>query len=379
MDTKMTGCGIFVGLLVAAACGAVEASAMGIEKRAFGKTAEGEAVDLYTLSNGAGMRVGIMTYGGIVVSLEVPDRDGKSADVVLGFDTLEGYLGESPYFGALIGRYGNRIANGLFTLDGNEYKLEQNNGPNSLHGGLKGFDKRVWSAEPITEDGTVGLRLRYTSADGEEGYPGTLKCTVTYRLTEDNALKIDYLAETDKATPINLTNHSYFNLAGHDAGSILGHEMMIAADTFLSVDETLIPTGELRTVADTPFDFREPIAIGARINADYDQLKFYPGGYDHCHVLRNQDGDVALGARVADPKSGRVMEVYTTEPGVQFYSGNFLDGVAGKGGAVYYERFGFCLETQHYPDSPNQPAFPSTILKPGQQYTSSTVYKFSAK
>jgi aldose 1-epimerase len=299
---------------------------------------------------------------------------------VLGFDTLDGYLGESPYFGAVIGRYGNRIANGLFTLDGKEYKLAQNDGPNSLHGGPKGFDKRVWSAEPIREDGSVGLRLRYTSADGEEGYPGTVKCTVTYRLTEDNGLKIGYLAETDKATPINLTNHSYFNLAGHDAGSILDHELMIAGDTFLPVDDTLIPTGELRPVAGTPFDFREPRAIGAGVNADYDQLKFYPCGYDHCHVLRNQDGDLALCARVADPKTGRVMKVYTTEPGVQFYSGNFLDGTnVGKGGAVYYQRFGFCLETQHYPDSPNQSAFPSTILKPGQQYTSTTVYQFSAE
>ncbi len=353
---------------------------MGIEKSAFGETAEGEAVGLYTLTNGGGMRVGIITYGGIVVSLEVPDRDGKSADVVLGFETLDGYLGAHPYFGAVIGRYGNRIANGRFTLNGNEYKLAQNDGPNSLHGGLKGFDKRVWAAEPIGEDASAGLRLRYTSADGEEGYPGTVKCTVTYRLTEDNGLRIAYHAETDKATPINLTNHSYFNLTGHDAGSILDHELMIAGDTFLPVTDTLIPTGELRPVAGTPFDFTEPRPIGAGVNADYDQLKFHPCGYDHCYALRNQDGGLALCARVADPKTGRVMEVYTTEPGVQFYAGNFLDGTnVGKGGAVYHQQFGFCLETQHYPDSSNQPGFPSTILEPGEQYASTTVYRFSAK
>ena len=353
---------------------------MKIEKSAFGATKDGNAVDLYTLSNTHGMRVGIITYGGIIVSLDVPDRNGKMADVVLGFDKLDGYLGAHPYFGAIVGRYGNRIAGGKFSLDGKAYTLARNNGVNALHGGLKGFDKQVWAAEEVKDKDAVGLKLSYVSADGEEGYPGALKSTVTYWLTNANELKIEYAATTDKATPLNLTNHSYFNLAGHDSGSIQGQEMQIMADAFLPVDDTLIPTGELRPVKDTPFDFTAPKAIGKQINADYDQLKFYPCGYDHCFVLNKPAGQLGPCAKVTDPKSGRVMEVFTTEPAVQFYTGTFLDATnVGKGGVVYYQRYGFCLETEHYPDSPNQPKFPNTILKPGETYASTTIYKFSAE
>jgi len=342
----------------------------------FGKTPAGEPVELFTLTNSKGMRADIMTYGGILVSLKVPDRSGKPADVVLGFDTLDGYQSNPPpYFGALIGRYGNRIGGGRFTLNGTEYKLAQNNGPNHLHGGLRGFDKVMWKAR--TPD-AQNLELTYVSKDGEEGYPGNLTATVTYTLTDNNELKLDYRATTDKDTVLNLTNHSYFNLAGQGEGDILSHQIMINADRFTPVDSGLIPTGELRSVEGTPFDFRHPKAIGERIDAPDAQI-ILGKGYDHNFVLNRSGNGPELAAKVMDPKSGRMMEVLTTEPGVQFYTGNFLDGsIRGKGGKVYGRRFGLCLETQHFPDSPNKPNFPSVVLKPGAQYQTTTVYKFSS-
>jgi aldose 1-epimerase len=344
-----------------------------IQKSDFGKTADGTAVDLYTLTNDNGMKAKIITYGGIVTELHVPDRDGKLGDVVLGFDNLDGYLAGHPYFGALVGRYANRIAKGKFTLDGKEYTLATNNGPNSLHGGNVGFDKKVWKAEPEERaDGAV-LKLTYTSPDGEEDYPGTLTSTVTYTLTNQNELRIDYRATTDKATPINLTNHSYFNLGTAAAGDILGHELMLAADAYTPVDDTLIPTGEIRSVHGTPLDFTTPTRIGARI----DQLPKI-GGYDHNFVLRRGGRNLTLAARAYDPKSGRVLEMLTTQPGVQLYTSNFLDGkLKGKGGVAYGKHQAFCLESQHFPDSVHQPKFPTVILKPGETYEQTTVYKFS--
>lgn len=346
----------------------------------FGTTAEGQAVSIYTLSNAKGMEVKIINYGAIVQSLKVPDRDGKPADVVLGFDTLDGYAAEHPYFGAIVGRYGNRIAKGRFTLDGKEYTLATNNPPNALHGGLMGFDKQVWTATPLEDGGAPGLRLQLVSPDGDQGYPGTLTATVTYRLTDDNGLEIHYEASTDAPTVLNITNHSYFNLNGAGNGDILGHEVMINADRFTPVDETLIPTGELRPVAGTPFDFLNPKPLGRDINQDDEQIK-YGLGYDHNYVLNQKSpGALTLAARVRSLESGRVMEVHTTEPGLQFYSGNFLDGTnKGKGGKVYQHRFGFCMETQHFPDSPNQPEFPPVVLRPGGKYESKTVYTFSVK
>jgi len=343
----------------------------------------GRAVTLFTLDNGRGLRMKATNYGGIIVSLEVPDREGRMADIVLGHDRLEQYLAGHPYFGALIGRYSNRIARGRFLLDGVEYKLATNNDPGglpcALHGGLKGVDKVVWDAEPVRQNGRVGLKLSYLSPDGEEGYPGNLKITVHYWLTEDNALWITYEASTDKATPINLTQHSYFNLAGHDAGPILDHVLTLHAERFTPVDKGLIPTGELRPVEGTPFDFRRPTPIGARIQQDDEQLKF-GGGYDHNWVVNGPLGTLRPAAEVYEPGTGRVMEVLTTEPGIQFYCGNFLDGSnIGKGGKPYAHRTGFCLETQHFPDSPNKPQFPSTILRPGQTYRSQTVYRFSVR
>lgn len=332
-------------------------------------------MELYTLTNKTGANVKITNFGGIVVSLNVPDKSGNLADVVLGFDTLDEYFEGNIYFGALVGRYGNRIANGRFSLNGVEYLLAQNNGPNALHGGPKGFDKVFWEAKPLDTSDGPALELTYLSPDGEEGYPGNLSTRVVYTFTDDNALKLDYSATTDKDTVVNLTHHSFFNLAGQ--GDILGHELTLYADKFTPVDETLIPTGELRPVAGTPFDFTQSTPIGLRINQADEQLKFGVG-YDHNWVLNNSDGTLALAARVFEPSSGRVMEVYTTEPGMQFYSGNFLNGsVAGKGGQRYQQRTGLCLETQHFPDSPNQPHFPSTVLRAGQTYTSTTVYKFS--
>jgi len=355
---------------------------MKIEKACFGKTADGEETLLFTLTNANGLRADITNYGGIVVRLFVPDRDGKLDDIVLGYDTLAAYIEATPYFGAIVGRYGNRIAKGRFTLDGVEYKLAvNNNSVNHLHGGIKGFDKVVWDAYPVTHDDAVGLKLTYVSKDGEEGYPGNLKCAVVYWLTNCNALKITYYAETDKPTVVNLTNHSYWNLAGAGSGDILSHEMMLNADYYVPVDKTLIPTGKLAPVSGTPMDFRKPIAIGSRINQTGDQQIKFGGGYDHCWVLnKDEPGAMTLAAKVCEARSGRVMEVFTTEPGVQFYTGNFLDGSnIGKGGKPYEHRNGFCLETEHYPDSPNQPSFPSVVLRPGQKYETTTIHRFSTK
>lgn len=340
----------------------------------FGTMPDGSAVDAYTLKNAAGIEVKAMAYGGIITSLKVPDRSGNLGDIVLGFDRLDGYLEEHPFFGAIIGRYGNRIGNAQFTLDGRTYTLAKNNGPNHLHGGLKGFDKVLWTMAAVP--GQNGVTFTRTSPDGEEGYPGNLAVKVTYTLTDDNKLIVDYEATTDKATPVNLTQHSYFNLAGEGSGDILGHELTINADRYTPVDDTLIPTGEIASVEGTPFDFRKPTAIGARINADHPQLKA-GRGYDHNWVLNRSGEGLQLAARVVEPKTGRTLEVSTLEPGMQFYAGNFLDGsITGKGGHVYAHRTGFCLETQHYPDSPNKPDFPSTILRPGQQYKTRTVFTF---
>jgi aldose 1-epimerase len=350
-----------------------------IKKEAFGTTPDGKPVDLYTLKNKHGMEVRAMTYGGAIVSIRVADKKGHFDDVVLGFDKADDYTAKVPYFGAIIGRYGNRIANGKFTLDGKEYTLPKNDGPNSLHGGNKGFDKVVWEAEPFEKPDEVGLIFKHTSLDGDEGYPGNLKMTVTYTLNDKNELIFEYHATTDKATPVNLTNHTYFNLAGDGQRDILGHELLLNADTLTPVDKTLIPTGKIVSVKGTPFDFTKSTVIGARIDQKDEQLIF-GRGYDHNFVVNRRDKGLALAARVYDPTTGRVMEVSTTEPGVQFYSGNFLDGtLTGKQGHVYKLRYGFCLETQHYPDSPNEPSFPSTILRPGQTYHSTTVYKFSTR
>ena len=349
-----------------------------VKKEAFGSTPDGKSVKLYTLADPHGMEVRVMTYGGIIVSVKTPDKAGNFADVTLGFDTLDAYLAKNPFFGALVGRYGNRIGNARFTLDGKEYTLAKNNGPNALHGGLKGFDKVVWQAHSFEKGSAVGLVLKYTSVDGEEGYPGTLHVTVTYTLDDKNEFRIDYHATTDKATPVNLTNHTYFNLAGEGSGSILGEELMLSADHYTPVDSTLIPTGKISSVKGTPLDFTKPTAIGARINDHYEQLVF-GGGYDHNFVINRQGPGLVLAARAYDPTSGRVLEVDTTEPGVQFYTGNFLDGVHGKHGHIYNKRDAFCLETQHYPDSPNKPNFPSTILRPGETYHSVTVWKFSTR
>ena len=353
-------------------------SQLQIRKQPFGATPEKNTVDLYTLTNANGVEVGIITYGGIVVSMKVPDRHGKAGEVTLGYDSLDGYLkNNSPYFGALIGRYANRIDKGKFSMAGREYRLATNNGESHLHGGNRGFDKVVWKAEEIRGENRVGLKLAYVSADGEEGYPGTLTVTVVYSLTNNNELKMDYRATTSKETILNLTNHAYFNLAG--GGDILKHEVMINASRFTPVNAAVIPTGELRSVKGTPMDFTKPMAIGARINQKDEQL-ILGKGYDHNWVLDRKDSNLSLAARVREPASGRVLEVLTTEPGVQFYTGNFLDGtIKGKAGKVYQQRAGFCLETQHFPDSPNKPNFPSTILKPGQKYATTTIYKFSAK
>lgn len=348
-----------------------------IPSEPFGATPEGVAVELYTLRNVSGVEAKISNYGGIVVSLKVPDRNGRYGDVVLGYDRLAGYLKETPYFGCLVGRYGNRIARGQFTLDGATYQLATNNYPNALHGGLKGFDKVVWKANGYsTKDGPV-LELTYVSADGEEGYPGNLTVKAVYSLTKDNALRLDYTATTDKPTVVNLTQHSYFNLAGK--GDILGHVVEMPADRFTPVDSTLIPTGELKPVEGTPFDFRTPTAIGERIGQEDEQLKF-GGGYDHNWVFPKRSGSLTRLARVSEPTTGRVLEVLSTEPGLQFYTGNFLDGkITGKGGWNYKYRNGFCMEPQHFPDSPNQPNFPSTVLRPGQTYRNTIVYRFSVE
>src|SRR5213080_2543822 len=341
LDPRVSGWAMILAWTVACAGG-------GVTRGRFGTTDCGEAVSVFTLKNAHGMALRVTDYGGIILTLLVPDKNGRLDDVVLGYDSLTGYLRSSPYFGALIGRYGNRITHGRFTLDGKTYTLATNNGPNHLHGGLRGFDKVVWDVAPFEHPDSVGLVLRYTSPNDEEGYPGTLRTTVTYTLTSANELVFDYSATTDRATPVNLTQHSYFNLEGDGKGDILGHVVTLNADRFTPVDSTLIPTGDLKSVAGTPFDFRTPTPIGA--------------------------------ARVYEPASGRVMEIYTTEPGLQFYSGNFLDGTLhGKKAVVYRRRYGFAMETQHFPDSPNKPGFPSTILRPAEQYRSRTIYKFAVQ
>ena len=350
-----------------------------VTRTTFGTLPDGTVVDLYTLTNARGMEVRVMTYGGVIVSIKVPDRAGRMGDVVLGFDSLAGYLKSSPYFGAIVGRYGNRIGHAQFTLDGATYHLPANDGANTLHGGLVGFDKVVWDAEPFWSDSGVGLVLRHTSPDGDQGFPGNLRMRVTYTLTNDNRLAVDYHATTDKATPVNLTQHSYFNLAGAGSGDILGEQVWIDADRYTPVDSTLIPTGELASVAGTPFDFRTPTAVGARIGADNQQLR-YGRGYDFNWVLNRSGPGLVHAARVVDPASGRTLDVYTTEPGIQFYTGNFLDGtITGKDGKVYVHRGALCLETQHFPDSPNHPDFPSTILRPGGALTSRTVFVFGVQ
>ena len=349
----------------------------GISAMPFGVDKDGVAVKLFTLRNHSGAEATICNYGGLVTSLKVADRHGNFGDVTLGYDTLASYVKDTPYFGALIGRYGNRIAKGKFSLEGNDYSLATNNGVNALHGGLKGFDKVVWSAHSFQSKSGPALELTYTSKDGEEGYPGNLVVKAVYTLTDDNALKLEFTATTDKATVVNLTHHSYFNLAGK--GDVLNHVVMIPADRFTPVDSTLIPTGELAPVNGTAFDFRTPTAIGARIGNDETQLK-YGNGYDHNWVVNKTSGELTLMARVYDPTSGRVMEVLSTEPGLQFYSGNFLDGtLTGKGGWTYQFRNGFCMEPQHYPNSPNQPNFPSVVLKPGQVFHNTIIYRFSVK
>jgi aldose 1-epimerase len=345
---------------------------------AYGKLDDGTEISLYTLTNSLGTAMTVTNYGGIIVSLKTEDRNGIFEDIVLGYDSLSSYVRSNPYFGAIIGRYGNRIAKGKFKLDGQTYNLAVNNGENHLHGGLKGFDKVVWKGDNYNTADAAVLKLTYTSKDLEEGYPGNLQAEVTYTLTNDNELKIDYKATTDKKTVVNLTNHSYFNLSGNTKKDILGHTLTLAASKFLPVDKGLIPTGELADVKGTPFDFTSAVVIGERINDNHEQMKF-GGGYDHCWVI-DSTANAAPIASVYDTVTGRLLEVYTTEPGIQFYSGNFLDGtITGKFNTVYKKRYGLCLETQHFPDSPNKPSFPTTVLNPGETYTSQTIYKFSVK
>src|SRR5271165_2833286 len=351
----------------------------GVQQQPFGKQG-GRPVTLYTLTNAHGVEIRAMNYGGIIVSIKVPDRKGQFAEVVLGHENLEGYIPNPPYFGAIVGRYANRIANGTFTLDGKTYTLPKNDGPNTLHGGVdKTFNKVVWDGEALTSK--PGVTYTYLSKDGDDGFPGNLTVKVTYTLTDNNELVIDYEATTDKATPINLSQHSYFNLSGEGNGDILNHELMLNADRFTPVDKNLIPTGELRPVKGTPLDFTTSTRVGARVDDSYDQMVL-AHGYDHNWVINRKSNDdgLVLAARVYEPTTGRVLEVSTTQPGVQFYTGNFLDGtVTGKQGHVYKRRYGLCLETQHFPDSPNHPDFPTTILKPGETFKSKTVFKFSTK
>ncbi len=349
-----------------------------VQKQFFGKTKAGIPVDLYTLTNSKGSRAKITNYGAIVVSLSIPDKNGKFDDVVLGYETLADYENGTYYFGGIVGRYANRIAKGKFTLDGKKYKLAVNNGENHLHGGIKNFETKVWNAQSSTAEEGAKLELTYFSKNGEEGYPGNLSVKAVYTLTENNELKIEYSAATDQDTIINLTNHSYFNLSGAGSGTILNHLMQINADKFTPTDKGSIPTGKLRSVKDTPFDFTTPNVIGDRIGQTDEQIKF-GSGYDHNWVLNGQNNTLKLAAIVSEPNTGRVLEVLTTEPGIQFYTGNFLNGEKGKNGKSYQKRDGFCLETQHFPDSPNRPAFPTTVLKANQKYTQTTVYKFSIR
>ncbi|TDX28035.1 aldose 1-epimerase [Modicisalibacter xianhensis] len=377
----------FASMLSVAQASDDNSAVPGVEKSTFGQLPDGRTVDVYRLTNASGITMRVINYGGIIVSLKAPDAQGNFEDIVLGFDSLEGYLSDAyrkanPYFGALIGRYGNRIAGGEFSLNGTTYQLATNDGSNHLHGGDQGFDEVLWNAKPFENQNGVGVILSYTSPDGEEGYPGKLKTEVTYTLTDSDELDIAYRATTTKPTPVNLTQHSYFNLDGEGSGSILDHYLMINAEAFTPVDDTLIPTGEIRPVDGTPFDFNEPTPIGERIEQDNQQL-LRGKGYDHNFVLKReapQSEELVLAARVWEPDSGRLLEVETTEPGLQFYSGNFLDGsLSGKQGSAYEHRSGFALETQHFPDSPNQETFPSTILNPGETYQSHTVYRFSTR
>jgi aldose 1-epimerase len=350
-----------------------------IKKRVFGETQEGESTHLYILRNSSGAEARITNYGGILVSLSMPDHRDELSDIVLGYDTLEEYTRDDAYFGCIVGRYANRIARGRFTLDGNEYRLSVNDGENHLHGGTRGFNRAIWDCQVVEEEDRSGVLLSYLSHDGEEGYPGNLSTLVTYSLTDGNELRLEYRATTDADTVVNLSHHSYFNLAGQGEGDVLGHSLTINADRFTPVDEGLIPTGEVRSVEGTPMDFRRPVQIGERINGDYGQIRV-AGGFDHNYVLDKAEGKVALAARVHEPSTGRTMEVLTTEPGVQFYSGNFLEaGRRGKNGSFYGPRLGFCLETQHFPDSPNKPHFPSTVLRAGEEYGQTTVYRFTVE
>jgi aldose 1-epimerase len=373
-----------VSLGIAAAvftgCKNMNANNGSVTKSNFGKTPDGQAVEQITLRNARGAEAQIITYGGIVRSLKVPDRNGNLGDVVLGYDNVESYVTNNPYYlGAIIGRYGNRIAGGKFSLDGKIYTLATNNGPNNLHGGPKGFDADVWHVEKTyATDKDASVELSYLSKDGDQGFPGNLKVRVTYTLTDDNALKIENTATTDKPTVVNLTHHSYFNLSGAGSGDILNDEVVINADKFLPVDATAIPTGELRAVKDTPFDFTTPHKIGERIEANDEQIKF-GSGYDHCWVVNKKSGELGFVASAYDPRSGRFLQVYSTEPGTQFYTGNFLDGARGKGGKIYPRRSAFCFEPQHYPDSPNKPQFPSVVLRPGETFKNTIIYKFSTK
>ena len=374
---------VAAALLVGAGCARREPQPQGanVTRERFGTLPDGRPVDAFTLTNARGLVVRAMTYGGIITSIRVPDHAGHLGDVVLGYDSLAGYLKASPYFGAIVGRYANRIAGARFTLDGRTYHLPANDGKNSLHGGTTGFDKVVWDAQPLQSDSGAGIVLSHTSPAGDQGYPGTLTARVTYRLTDSNQLVVDYEATTDAATPVNLTQHSYFNLAGEGTGSILGHSLTIFADSFTPIDSTLIPTGKLAPVDATPFDFRSATPIGARIDAHDEQLA-RGRGYDHNFVLNGSPSldHLAHAAHVSDPGTGRTLDIFTSEPGLQFYSGNFLDGtITGKAGHVYGHRYGFCLETQHFPNSPNERGFPSTILKPGQTYRSRTMFAFGAQ
>jgi aldose 1-epimerase len=366
--------------IVACAVGSHSSPPAAIQHAPWGSVAPGEPAGLFILRNAHGVEVQLTNYGGIITSIKTPDRAGRFADIVLGYDSLAGYLRASPYFGAIVGRYANRIARGRFTLDGTTYTLAVNNGPNSLHGGRRGFDKVVWTAQSFENQAGQGVTLHYTSPDGEEGYPGTLRAQVTYTLTPDDRLIVDYQATTDKPTPVNLSQHTYWNLVGNVSRDILSHVLTINADAITPVDSTLIPTGEITPVTGTPFDFREATAIGARIDQRQNTQLRYGNGYDHNFVLNRDTGTadaLVFAARVVEPTTGRTLEIYTTEPGIQFYSGNFLDGsITGKGGSVYKFRYGLALETQHYPDSPNHPNFPSTILRPGQQYRSRTIFQF---
>jgi aldose 1-epimerase len=352
-----------------------------MKKQPFGKTADGMPADLYILGNKNGLEVCITNYGATIVSIKTPDRDGKSADITAGYDDVAGYETGRSYFGGTVGRFANRIAHGKFTLDGTKYQLAKNNGPNHLHGGDRGFNKRWWATEDVSAAGQSRLRMRYLSKDGEEGYPGNLNVAVEYALTDENQLKVDFQASTDKDTILNLTNHSYFNLAA--AGDILGHEVTLFASQFIPVDATQIPTGEIRPVEGTPFDFRKQTPIGARIGANDEQMKIGLG-YDHTYVLDKGPGDGSerrpiFAARAVEPKSGRMIEISTTEPGVQFYTGNHLDGSSSGKGRTYAYRTGFCLEVQHFPDSPNQPSFPTTVVRPGETRRSQTVYRFGVR